>query len=127
MLKKAVLAVFGLVLVVTLMAPHKAVAQVNIGVTIGRPAAVVVQPAPVVVQPAPYVAYDEPYLAAHYWISGFHAGYYYDHGTRYRLEHGHRHYDDRYREARLRYDRGHHEHHDHGHDYEHHDHGHDDR
>ena len=124
MLKKAALAVFGLVLVVTLMAPHKAVAQVNIGVTIGRPAAVVVQPAPAyVVQPTTYVMFDAPYFAAHYWNSGYHEGYYYGPGVRYRLEHGHRHYDDRYREARLRYDREHHGHHD----YEHHDHGHDGR
>ncbi len=97
MLRKAALAGFAFVLGITLMAPHKAVAQVNIGVTIGSPA-------PVIVQPAPYVVYDEPYLAAHYWISGYHGGYYYEHGARYRWEHGHRHYDDRYREARARSD-----------------------
>ncbi len=125
MLKKAALAVFGLVLTVTLMAPPKAAAQVHIGVSIGSPA-------PVVVQPAPYVVYEQPYIVAHYWDSGYHEGYYYEHGARYRLEHGHRHYDDRYREGRAKYDR---EHHDHGnhrgwdqhHDGDHHGHGHNDR
>ena len=116
MLKKAALALFGLVLTTTLMTPAKATAQVHIGVSIGAP--VVVAPAPVVVQPAPYVVYEQPYIVAHYWDSGYHGGYYYDHGARYRWEHGHRHYDDRYRESRARYDRDHHGHHG----AEHHDH-----
>jgi hypothetical protein len=125
MFKKAALAVFGLVLTVTLMAPQKAAAaQVHIGVNIGTPA-------PVVVQPAPVVVYEQPYIVAHYWDSGIHGGYYYERGTRYRLEHGHRYYDDRYREGRARYDR---ERHDHGnhrgwdkqHDGDRRDHGHHD-
>jgi hypothetical protein len=113
MLKKAALALFGLVLAMTFMAPPKAVAQVHVGVGIGTP---------VVVQPAPYVEYDEPYFVAHNWNSGYHDGYYYGHGTRYqRDEHGHRHYDNRFRDGRSA--RGHHDHdrdrdrdHDRGHD-----------
>jgi hypothetical protein len=114
MLKKAALAVFGLVLAVTVMAPPKAAAQVHIGVQIG---------APVVVQPAPVVVYDEPYFVAHHWNSGYHDGYYYDHGTRYRMDHGHRRYDDRYRDGRREWEHHDHGHHDGGHD----DHGHGDR
>ena len=118
MLKKAALAAFGLVLTVTLMAPPKAAAQVHIGVNIGTPAAVVVAP-------APYVMYEQPYIVANYWDTGYHGGYYYDHGTRYRMNHGHRLYDNRYRESRVRYDR---EHHDRGNHYgEHHDRGRDRR
>jgi hypothetical protein len=119
MLKKAALAVFGLVLAGTFMSPSKAAAQVHIGVMIGAPA--------VVVQPAPVVVYGEPYVAVHYWDSGFHGGYYYDRGARYRMDHyGHRHYDDRYRDERAHYDRDHHDHGRHE-GWEHHDHGHEDR
>ena len=45
MLKKAALALFGLVLAMTFMAPPKAMAQVHVGIGIGVP--VVVAPAPV--------------------------------------------------------------------------------
>jgi hypothetical protein len=107
MLKKAALALFGLVLAITFMAPPKAMAQVHVGIAIG---------APVVVAPAPYVEYDEPYFVAHNWNSGFHDGYYYGGGTRYRMdEHGHRQYDNRFRDgrsARVHHDRDH----DRGHD-----------
>jgi hypothetical protein len=132
MLKKAALAVFGLVLAGTMVSPPRAAAQVHIGVAIGSPEAygtVMVHPAPVVVQPAPYVVYDEPYVVAHYWDSGYHEGYYYDRGTRYRDDHGHRHYDNGYRDGRYRYEHDHHdhEHHEHAHyDHEYHGHGHDD-
>jgi hypothetical protein len=100
MLKKAALAVFGLILAMTFVAPTKATAQVHVGVAIGGP---------VVVQPAPYVQYDEPYYVAHNWNSGYHDGYYYGHGTRYQRDgHGHRQYDNRFRDGRQ--NRGHHEH-----------------
>ena len=110
MLKKIALSVFGLVLAFTLMTPPKAAAQVHIGVRIGSP-----EPyGMVVVQPAPYVVYDEPYFVSHNWNSGYHEGYYYGHGQRYRRDdRGYRHYDNRYRDGR--------------HDREHHDHGHHDR
>jgi hypothetical protein len=101
MLKKAVLAVFGLVLGLTLVSPPQAAAQVHVGVAIGTPE--------VVVQPG-YVEYDEPYYVAHAWNSGYHDGYYYSHGTRYqRDEHGHRQYDNRFRDGRMAR-----EHHDNG-------------
>jgi hypothetical protein len=97
MLKKAALVLFGLTLAVTLMTPPKAQAQVHIGVRIGSP-----EPyGTVIVQPAPYVVYDEPYYSTHYWNSGYHDGYYYGHGQRYRRDdRGYRHYDNRYRDGR---------------------------
>jgi hypothetical protein len=109
MLKKAALALFGLVLAITFMAPPKAMAQVHVGIAIG---------APVVVAPAPYVEYDEPYFVAHNWSYGFHDGYYYGGGTRYRMDHGHRQYDNRFRDGRSA--RAHHDHgdHDRGHDHD---------
>ena len=104
MLKKAALAVFGLVLAVTVMSPPKAVAQIRVGIGIESPV--------VVVQPA-YVVYDEPYYVSHNWDSGYHEGYYYDHGTRYQRDNrGHRHYDNRFRDGRHErdhHDRGHHD------------------
>lgn len=102
MLKKAALALFGLVFAVTLMTPPKAEAQIHIGVRIGSP-----EPyGMVVVQPAPYVAYDDAYFVSHNWNSGYHDGYYYGHGNRYRRDdRGYRHYDNRYRDAR--HDRDH--------------------
>jgi hypothetical protein len=59
MVKKSLLALFGLVLVLTIAAPQKASAQVSFGVTIGGPVYVhpvrpYVYAAPVVV-PRPYV------------------------------------------------------------------------
>jgi hypothetical protein len=110
MLQKAALAVFGLVLAFTLMTPSNAVAQVQVGVGIGTPG--------VVVEPAPVVVYDEPYYVAHDWDSGYHDGYYYGHGTRYQKdEHGHKQYDNKFRDGRAA--RGHHDN-DH-HDNDHHD------
>jgi hypothetical protein len=117
MLKKAALALFGLVLAMTFMSPPKAMAQaqVHVGVAVGTPEVVVGQPG--------YVEYDEPYFVAHNWNSGYHDGYYYGHGTRYRMdEHRHRQYDNRFRDGRSA--RGHHGHGDHDRD---HDRGHDDR
>src|ERR1700687_4906809 len=103
MLQKAALALFGLVLAGTLMAPRKSAAQIHIGVRIGSPE----QYGVVVVQPAPYVVYDEPYFVEHNWDSGYHDGYYYGRGTRYRRDdRGYRHYDDRFRQARHDRDRG---------------------
>ena len=94
MLKKAALALFGLVLASTLMAPQKAVAQVHVGVVIGAPE--------VVVQPAPVVVYDEPYYVAHNWDSGLHDGYYYGGGTRYQMDaHGNKQYDNKFRDGRA--------------------------
>src|ERR1700687_3268791 len=95
MLKKAALALFGLVLAMTFMAPPKALAQVHVGVAIGEPEVVVVQPAPIVV-------YDEPYFVAHDWDSGLHEGYYYGGGTRYRMDdRGNKQYDDKFRDGRA--------------------------
>jgi hypothetical protein len=100
MFKKATLALFGMVLAVSLIAPPKASAQIHVGIGIGSPV--------VVVQPA-YVAYDEPYFVSHNWNYGYHDGYYYDHGTRYQRDNrGHRHYDNRYRDGRHARDHGHH-------------------
>jgi hypothetical protein len=94
MLKKAALALFGLVLAGTFMAPPKAVAQVHVGVAIGAPE--------VVVAPAPVVVYDEPYYAAHDWDSGLHEGYYYGGGTRYQVDdRGNKQYDDNFRDGRA--------------------------
>jgi hypothetical protein len=105
MLKKVSLALFGLVLAFTMMTPTKAEARVRIGVSIGSPEPYGV----VVVQPAPYVAYDEPYFVAHPWNSGYHEGYYYGHGQRYRRDdRGYRHYDNRYRDGRHERDHGRH-------------------
>lgn len=103
MLKKIALAGFGLVLALTMVSPPKAAAQIHVGIGIG---------VPVVVAPAPVVVYDEPYYVAHNWNYGYHDGYYYGHGTRYQMDgHGHRQYDNRYRDGRSAR-----AHHDHGHD-----------
>jgi hypothetical protein len=106
MFKKIALALFGLVIAITLISPPKATAQIRFGVRIGSP-----EPyGTVVVQPAPYVVYDEPYYVSHNWNSGYHEGYYYGHGQRYRRDdRGYRHYDNRYRDGRFAR-----EHHDHG-------------
>jgi hypothetical protein len=103
MYKKAALALFGLVFAVALIAPPKATAQIHIGVRIGSP-----EPyGMVVVQPAPYVEYDNAYFVSHNWNSGYHEGYYYGHGNRYRRDdRGYRHYDNRYRDARRNRDHG---------------------
>jgi hypothetical protein len=70
MLKKMVLAVFGLIIAVGLMSPPKAGAQV-VGIQIG----------------VPVVAFT----------SGYHEGYYYDGGYRYQRDaRGYRHYDHSY-------------------------------
>jgi hypothetical protein len=135
MLKKAAVAGFGLILAMSLAAPRKAAAQVHVGVgvSIGTPdvyGAVVVQPAPVVVQPAPVVVappptvvvYDDAFFVAHPWTYGFHGGWYYEGGTRYWIDRDHhRHYDERYRDARYtwaghRHDNGWHGEHPRGHD-----------
>lgn len=126
MIKKAALAIFGMVLAVTLTTPAKAGPRIHIGVQIGSPEPYGV----VVVQPAPYVVYDDVYFVSHDWESGYHEGYYYGNGCRYRRDdRGYRHYDNRYRDGRHEWkhrdhgdhDRGHggHEKHDRGH----HDHG----
>lgn len=100
MLKKSALALFGLVLAITLMSPPKAAAEVHVGVQIGVP---VVPYGAVVVRPAPYVAYGSPYYVATRWNSGYHDGYYWSHGERYRRDdRGYRHYD-----RGGRYDRDH--------------------
>ena len=103
MLKKVTLALFGLVLAVTLATPPKASAQIHFGVRIGSP-----EPyGTVIVQPAPYMEYDEAYYGSHNWNSGYHDGYYYSRGQRYRRDdRGYRHYDNRYRDGRR--DRDHH-------------------
>jgi hypothetical protein len=105
MLKKAALALFGLVLAFTLIAPPKAEARVHIGVSIGSPEPYGV----VVVHPAAYVEYNDAYFVSHNWNSGYHDGYYYGHGQRYRRDdRGYRHYDNRYRDGRHDRDHGHH-------------------
>lgn len=66
MMKKAVLALFGLVFALVLVAPPKANAEVVVGVgVVSRPAYgyVVARPRPYVyVAPAPYVAYGPGYV-----------------------------------------------------------------
>jgi hypothetical protein len=54
MMKKMLLALFGLVLGFALVAPSKASAQVSIGVGVGLPGYAVVQPNPYYVAPAYY-------------------------------------------------------------------------
>jgi hypothetical protein len=83
MLKKMLIAAFGLVIAIGLMSPPKAEAQVRLGVQIG---------APVVV-----------------FTSGYHDGYYYEDGYRYQRDsRGYRHYDHAYGEHRdWRHDRAH--------------------
>src|SRR6266568_1336284 len=64
MMKKTVLALFGLVIAFALVAPPKANAQVAIGIGVGvpRPAyGYVVAPPPYAYAPAPYVAYAPGY------------------------------------------------------------------
>jgi hypothetical protein len=93
MLKKAALALFGLALAGTFMAPPKAVAQVQVGVEGGAPE--------VVVAPAPVVVYDEPYFVAHNWDSGLHEVYYNGGGTLYQRDaHGNEKYDNKFRNGR---------------------------
>jgi hypothetical protein len=129
MLKKAALAAFGLMLAMTFTAPQKATAQVHVGVGINIGAPVVVAPAPVVVAPPPLAVYDDAFFVANPWTVGFHGGWYYEGGTRYWMDgHHHRHYDDRYREARYDWVRHHHDNgwhgeHPRGHDNWHGDHG----
>jgi len=122
MLKKAALAGFALVLVMNFSAPRaQAQVHVGVGVSVGapvaygavaiQPAPVVVQPAPIVVQPAAVVVYDDVFFVAHSWDFGFHEGFYYDHGCRYWVDrHGHRHYDNRYRDARVSWEHRHNRH-----------------
>jgi hypothetical protein len=78
-----------------MMAPPKAVAQVQVGVAVGTPEV------GVVVAPVPVVEYDAPYYAAHNWDSGLHDGYYYGGGTRYQMDsHGNKQYDNKFRDGR---------------------------
>jgi hypothetical protein len=94
MLRKAALAVFALVLAMTLTS-QKAEARVHVGVFIGVPAAY----GAVVVQPAPYARYSQPvyqgpYYDGSYYVAqpapAYYGGYYYgarrDWGERW--EHG---------------------------------------
>jgi len=117
MLKKAALAGFAFVLAMSFSAPQ-AQAQVHVGVGVHVGAPVVVAPAPVVVAPAPVVVvappavvvYDDAFFVAHYWDYGFHDGWYYDHGTRYWIDGRHRrHYDFRYRDSRVSWERRRHD------------------
>lgn len=103
MQRAAALALFGLALAVTSITPPKAVAQIPSAARIATP-----EPnGAVVIQPASYVAYDEAYFLSHNWNSGYHEGYYYGHGQRYRKDlRGFRHYDDRYRSERRDRDHG---------------------
>ena len=103
MLKKAALALFGLVLASTLMAPQKAVAQVQVGVEVGTPA--------VVVEAAPVVVYDDAYYTSHNWDSGMHDGYTYGGGTRYQTDaKGNKQFDDKFRDGKAA--RAHNDHHE---------------
>ena len=115
--KKAALAGFAFALAMNFSAPQaQAQVHVGVGIHVGTPVAVV-QPAPVVVAPAPVVVappavvvYDEPFFVAHYWDNGFHDGWYYDHGTRYWIDGSHhRHYDYRYRDGRVAWERHRHD------------------
>ena len=112
--KKAALAGFIFVLAMNFSA--QAQVHVGVGVQVGvpvvvAPAPVVVAPAPVVVAPPPaVVVYDEPFFVAHCWNVGFHDGWYYDNGTRYWIDGRHRrHYDIRYRDERIVWERHRHD------------------
>ena len=113
MLKKAALAGFAFVLATNFSA--QAQVHVGVGVHVGvpvvvAPAPVVVAPAPVVVAPPAVVVYDEPFFVAHCWDYGFHDGWYYDDGTRYWIDgRHHRHYDIRYRDERIVWERHRHD------------------
>jgi hypothetical protein len=121
MYKKAVLAGFAFALAMNFSA--QAQVRVGVGVQVGAPvvvapAPVVVAPAPVVVRPAPVVVeappmvvvYDDAFFVAHYWDYGFHDGWYYDQGTRYWVDRRHRrHYDYRYRDGRVTWERRRHD------------------
>lgn len=121
MLKKSAVAVLGFVFATGLMVSQQAAAQVHVGVSIGTPAVsgvvevnptpVVVPAAPVVVAPPPpVVVYDNAFFVANAWDYGFHDGWYYDHGTRYWIDgHRHRHYDYRYRDGRIAWERHRHD------------------
>jgi hypothetical protein len=110
MFKRVVFALVGLGFAFVLASPPKAEAQLHVGVQIG---------APVVVVPA--------------YESGYHEGYYYDHGYRYQRDYrGYRRYDhaygghDNWRNDRAHRDGNHHDRHhpdgdhrDWGHDRDH--------
>lgn len=116
MLKKAALALFGLILAIGLISPSKAAAEVNVGVAIGAPGvygAVNVAPAPYVDYPEPYVysnsepyVYSQPYVTYQAPVS---YGAYYS-GPYWRHDHGcHRGWrdrDDDYGYGRGRWHRG---------------------
>jgi hypothetical protein len=118
-LKKAAVAVLGLIFAMSLIGSQRAAAQVHVGVGVSVGTPVVVQPAPVIIRPAPVVVeappptvvvYDEAFFVGHCWDYGFHDGWYYDHGTRYWIDRHHsRHYDNRYREARFGWERHRHD------------------
>jgi hypothetical protein len=98
MLKKAALAVFALVLGMTLAAPQKAEAQVHVGVFLGAPVAygaVVAEPAPYYSQPA-YGYYNGPYYNGPYYVAppapAYYGGGYYDYGGRREWREGWRHH-----------------------------------
>jgi hypothetical protein len=91
MIKKAALALFGLVFAMALITPQKANAQVSLGVTVGP----IVRPYAYV---APYPAYGYGYHGSNYYAPGYvyapSYGYgYYGRGYGY----GYRHDGDRYR------------------------------
>ena len=84
MLKRTVLALFGLAIAIVLASPPKTEAQVSFGVQVGAPAVV--------------------------YTSGYHEGYYYENdGYRYQRDsRGYRHYDHGYGEHKnWRHDRAH--------------------
>ncbi len=94
MFKKMVFALCGLGFILALATPPAADAQVSFGVQVGQPQATVV------------------------YQSGYHEGYYYDHGYRYQRDHrGYRHYDHAYGSHNWRHDRAHRDgnHHDRNH------------
>jgi|GEM_PF-1411573 len=91
MMKKMVLALFGLAVAFTLIAPPKASAQVNIGIGVGLPGYVVVEHRPYYSAPAYYGGYA--YAAPAYGGYGYREGWRDD-----RRYEGYRHegrYDDR--------------------------------
>jgi hypothetical protein len=109
MLKKAAVAVFGLILAITFFAPAKAAAEVHVGVAIGAPVAygAYVQPygtyeQPYVAYEQPYVAYEQPYVT---YAQPVYGGYY----GEGRWDRGH-HYGWRNHESRERGYYGHNRH-----------------
>ncbi len=90
MMKKVILALFGLVFTVALIAPPKASAQVRIGIGVGLPGYVVVQPSHYYAAPA-YYGPSYAYAAPVYGGGWYGRGYSHDGWRDNRRDEGYRH------------------------------------